>query len=72
MKKIIDKFQAVDENGSFVELVISQEMISVKHQTGSDVLPGMKEVFTSTGLCVNRIDDETFQVVQTGQILRKV
>lgn len=35
------------------------------------VVTGMKRYTTSTGLFANRIDDETFELVQTGEVVRK-
>lgn len=35
------------------------------------VVTGMKRYTTSTGLSANRIDDETFELVQTGEVVRK-
>ena len=35
-------------------------------------IAGPKRFVTSTGLSANRIDAETFELVQTGEVIRKI
>lgn len=72
MEKLVDRFQAVDEDGNKYEIEIHQEIRVVRHQHGSAEIPGGRRATTSTGLALRTRDGQTFQVVNTGQILRKI
>ncbi len=71
MENIVDRFIAVDENGNEYELSVYQKIVEARTRGGTHRMPGMKRISTSDGLSVNRIDDDTYKIVLTDQILRK-
>jgi len=72
MEKLIETFFARDGAGNEYEIEVWQNFIETRSRAGTELLAGLKSIRTSCGLSVNHIDDETFNIVQTGQILRKV
>jgi len=72
-EEVIGKFKAVDdETGDVHRVFVYQNFIEHKTKGGTQDVPGQKRFATSTGLSLNRIDRETFEIVQTGQRLRKL
>lgn len=47
-----------------------QEYIDAGTKSGDDWIPGMKYLELSDGSKVNYLDENSFQIVQTGMILR--
>ena len=72
MLEEIDRFYAVDSNGNSYVVVILQDFIESHTRSGISRIPGMKEAQTIDGLTLNTSDGETFEIVQTGTIIRKV
>jgi hypothetical protein len=62
------RYRAKTTDGKEYIVVQYQEFVSAA--TGE--IPGMKRLRTSDGLDVNCIDSETFMIVQTKEIVRKV
>ena len=71
-EQIIKSFYAMDEDGTVHEILVFQQCIECRAKGGTSVARGLKRLETSTGLSVNFIDHKTFEIVQTGQRLRKV
>lgn len=72
MKKEIDRFTATADSGKTYTIIIFQEYIpSGTLDSPHDMIEGLKSVLTSSGARVNRIDSDTYQIVQTGEIVRK-
>jgi len=72
-EEIIGRFKAVDdETGKVYKVLVYQNFIEHMNKGGCVRVPGMKRFATSTGLSVNRIDDQTFEIFDTGQRLRKL
>ena len=71
--KHLDSFKAIDENGNETTINIYQEIVSVATKDNpSATRGGMKSAITEDDDPCNRIDDDTFQVVVTGQIFRRI
>ncbi len=73
MKTIIEEFDAVSESGQVHSIIVWQEWHDVG--TASDPtakVPGLKEMITSEGIHVNYIDPNTFKLVNTDEIIRRV
>jgi hypothetical protein len=64
----IDRFEAKAKDGTIYEIIAYQAMIDA----GTDKIPGMKKLVTSDGLAVNYIDDQTFKIVATNEIVHKI
>lgn len=61
-----------DEAGSLYEVEEWQEFIDAGHMRDPDaVIPGMKELRLADGGRVNVVDQDTFQIVASGKILRR-
>ena len=74
MKSIreIGRFSAKSDSGQVYVIIEHQEYNQVRTLKVDTELPSLKSWVTSTGLFVNQIDAETFQIVQTDEIVRKV
>ena len=69
----IRRFRAKSETGKEYIIIESQNFISARSfESPNGEVAGLKSLFTSMGLSVNYIDSETFQIVQTGEIIRKI
>ena len=69
----IDRFPVKTDNGKQYIIVQYQEYIpNGSFDNPQSETAALKSFFTSTGLLVNRIDSETFQIVETNEIVRKV
>ena len=68
----IARFRAKTEAGREYVIVQYQEYFSVPSFDDPDETPGRKWMTTSAGLPVNYIDPETFKIVQTDEIVRKI
>lgn len=71
MDKLIDQFDAVDDTGQTHTILIYQTFVDIQTRAGTDLAAGLKRAVTSTGMSLNVIDHETFEVVGTGQKLHK-
>jgi len=72
-EKVIAKFKAIDdETGDIHKVLVIRNFIEHKTTSGYQEVPGMIRFETSTGLSAHRVNDETFEIVQTGQRLRKL
>ena len=74
MEREIDRFRAKSDEGHTYVVVIYQEFHRVE-EVGSPTaswVPGMKRLALSDGSPLNRIDDNTFKIVFTNKIIRKV
>lgn len=72
--KLINAFDAVDENGKQETLHVYADMVPQATKDNPQAAPriGVKTVVTSDGVPCNRIDDDTFQVLSSDRILRRV
>jgi hypothetical protein len=68
----IDRFPGISDSGKEYIVVRYQEYISVPSFDNPDETPGKERMVTSTGLLVHQIGRETFKIVQTNEIVRKV
>jgi hypothetical protein len=71
-EKLVEQFDARKANGQVVRLHAYQDMIDAgTHDDPYATLPGMKRFETSQGQAVNFIDDNTFKIVVTDEILTR-
>jgi|GEM_PF-5146047 len=71
MKELIEQFRAFDDKGNEHKILIYQDIIETRTHSGTYHTPGLKEAITSTGLRVNYLGDDTFEIAVTRQRLRK-
>ena len=71
----IDRFRAKNENGKeYIIIEYGEEIDVTSFDSGGkrEYIPGLRRLATSNGLSVNQINPETFQIVSTGETVRKV
>jgi hypothetical protein len=69
----IGRFLAKSESGEEYIIIEYQEYVSAATMGNPHAeVAGLRSYFTSTGLHVNYIDSETFKVVETDEVVRKV
>jgi hypothetical protein len=68
-----DRFEAKDDGGRLYTVVEYQLIIESTPVSGpTSIMKGTKELFLANGHNVNYIDDDTFEVVETDTIIRRV
>ncbi len=72
MQELTMRISAADDNGNKYEILVYTEIIEIRTRGGTHRRHGLSELFTDDGRRVNMLDDETFQIVDTGQRLRKI
>ena len=72
MEEEIDRFEAVSDDGEMFTVIVYQELRESRSLTGSSWSKGLPRLFLSDGKAVNEVDPETFKIVETNQIIRKV
>jgi hypothetical protein len=70
--RLIAKYNADAETGQTYSINEYQEFIEVETKEGREFIPGMKELRLDDGSRVNYIDENTFKIVQSGTILKRV
>lgn len=73
MNELIERIICMDTAGNTYEVEIWQEQIRVGYEQASyQTIPGPQSMILSTGGKVNYVDAETFQVAQTGRLIKRV
>lgn len=74
MREVIEEFDAKSEAGTVYRLVVSRSRINTTslQSNGRESRPGLPGIETAEGWKVNHIDDHTFRLVKTGEILKRV
>jgi hypothetical protein len=73
MQKLIDRIQCTDDDGTPYIVEKWQDQIPAGHMDDPNAtIPGMNRLKLSSGGKVNFRDENTFEVVQTGVVLRRV
>lgn len=68
----IERFVATDSDGNRYQVIVQQEIIDASSlDDPHHEVRGMKSVYLSDGSRVNRIDADTFEVFQTGTIIKR-
>lgn len=69
----IDRITAVSDSGRAYVVVVLQEFIE-RTPIGRprEWLPGIKSYELESGMPVNFVDDDTFRIVQTDEVIKKV
>lgn len=71
--KEIDQFQVISESGKEYTVTVYQEDIDVSsHDNPNATIPGHKRALTLEGYHVNFIDDNTFRIVETNEIVHSI
>lgn len=68
----IDRFVAKTNEGKEYIIVLYQDYIHTEDFQGSEDVEGQSQYLTPTGGLVNQLDSETFQILDTNEIVRKV
>lgn len=69
----IGRFRAKSDSGKEYTIVEFQDFLSARtHDNPYGEVAGLKELRTTTGLFVNFINDNTFKIVTTGEILHRI
>lgn len=72
MEKKISEFTCTDGNGRSYTIEEWQEQIPAGHfGNPSATIAGMSRLITSDGMSVNYVDEQTFEIVQTGVIISR-
>lgn len=73
LSREVDRFQAISDTGE-IYTVIEYQIYEVFHSFGSqsNELLHQRDLVTTTGLSVNYIDDNTYMIVATGVVLKRV
>ena len=70
--RLVEEFQAVGDDGKSYEISVYQEFIDTSIMRNPNKrIPGMQEMTLGDGGHVNWIDENTFQIVSSGQIVRR-
>lgn len=73
MASEIGRFKAKTDDGTVYEIVEYGTRVDASHLGGNASIDGLGELWTSDGWSrVNFIDEETFKIVSTGEIARKL
>ena len=71
-EQVIKSFYAMDEDGTVHEILVIQQFIECRAKGGTSDVRGHKRLETSTGLSVTIAEDNSLEIFDTGQRLRKV
>lgn len=72
MEKVIATHRMKADDGTIYEVDEIQEYVSSRPLSGgASWIPGMIRLEMSDGSHVNHIDDDTFEIVATGEIVRR-
>lgn len=71
MERLIARHQMQSDDGTRYEVLEYQEFLDAGTKDGPDWVPGLKRLVLANGRHLNHIDDDTFQIVVTGQIVRR-
>lgn len=70
--KEVERFKAIDEDGKTYTIIITQKFIISRTHDGTSRIPSLKDAETSDGRPLNRIDDDTFDLVGYGKHLSRI
>lgn len=72
MDREVERFLGRKDDGQIVEIVIRERMIVADTLAKSRRLGGSRSASLADGRALNRLDAETFQIVETDEIVRKI
>lgn len=64
-------FAVYAADGTKLRVITIQHMIDATSMDGPGVVPGLRELRLEDGRAVNYLDENTFQIVATGEIVRR-
>jgi hypothetical protein len=69
----INRFEAASEDGDIYTVIVRQEFIlAEEYEKPTEEIPGLKDLITTDGVSLHFINDNQFQIAQTGEILTKI
>jgi hypothetical protein len=68
---LADDFIAKSDSGTRYRVYIWQHWVDASTLQAPGAVPGLKEARLSTGEQVNSIDDDTYEIVQTGVRIKR-
>lgn len=73
MKRLIDEFDVISEDGQEFHILVYREIINAGTMTDPHAtIEGLKSLRTSEGYHCNWIDENNFEIVELGLKVRKV
>jgi hypothetical protein len=72
MEQETGRFRAISDDGQEFVVIEYQPIRETRTLSGTSITKGLKRLVLSDGSSVNQIDPETFKIVQTDQIIRKI
>lgn len=72
MFKETGRFQCRGDNGRTCIVVERTKILTFRGLSGTQTLNGTRDYITADGQGVNWVDDDTFQIVMTDEILRRL
>jgi hypothetical protein len=72
MEQETGRFRAISDDGQEFVVIEYQPICETRTLSGTSITKGLKRLVLSDGSSVNQIDPETFKIVQTHQIIRKI
>ena len=70
---VLRTFSVQTARGRRYVVIEYQQYVSTAGQPNPDAeIPGLRRLATSEGMHVNNLDSETFQIVETNEVVRKV
>jgi putative component of toxin-antitoxin plasmid stabilization module len=73
MAEIVEKFDAKTDNGKVYRIVVRQSRVDMGSLDDPHASkPGLREFRTDDGGPVSMKDEQTFEIVRTGEIARRV
>ena len=69
---LVESFLAKDRHGQLYTILVYQDFIVTRSLDGhSSRLPGLKSLYTSDQDAVNWVDENTFEIVSSGIMLKR-
>lgn len=68
----LDRYRCVGDDGSYVTVIDRRHVYLVRNGQGSRRQLGARRLALDTGEAVRYIDSETFEAVETGELLRRL
>lgn len=66
-----ETFFVYTDSGEEMEAIVIHRRIDTSTLDGSSSIPGIATIRLLNGLHLNRIDDNTFEIVETGEIVKR-
>jgi hypothetical protein len=71
MEEELGRHRCVGDDGGIVTVIEARHVDVIPGASGTRVYPGARRLALSTGEAVRYIDSETFEVIDSGELLRR-